>query len=110
MPGKPAPYTIDADGTVSVAAESFAAAVVEKLSASVIPSSFPARVGDRLREVAKNSAYFYRGVIPLSGPNGIIMDWRINPDGTINLELQEMNGCPFWRGTFRPAEVSHADA
>jgi hypothetical protein len=97
----------DAVGLADLA-DRMADRVIDKLNASVIPSSFPARVGEWLREVAKNSVYFYRGVIPLCGPNGIIMDWRINPDGTINLELQEMNGCAFWHGTFRPAEASRA--
>lgn len=59
--------TVDSDGLVTVAAESFADAVVK--------------------------------------------EWRLNPDGTMQLELRHSTGYTFWRGTFRPAEeASHADA
>lgn len=98
------PWTISPDGIVSIAAESFAAAVVEKLGASVIPSSIPAEVGDWIREAVKHGGCVYRYMIPMGGATALFTDWRVNPDGTLNLELQDTNGRPFWRGTFRPAE------
>jgi hypothetical protein len=103
-----APYTISPDGVVSVAAESFAAAVVEKLSASVIPSSIPAAVGEWIRRTAEHNSYVWRFSIPMAGATCMCTDWTLNPDGTINLELQDTNGRRFWRGTFRPAEAVNA--
>jgi hypothetical protein len=104
-----APYSIDVDGTVNVAAESFAAAVVEKLSASVIPSSLPARVGDWIRQTAQYNSLLWTHTIPMN-PAGtaMIMEWRLNPDGTLNLELRDSTGQTFWRGTFQPVEPPDA--
>ena len=78
--------------------------VAERLSASVIPSSFPAEIGDWIRETTEHGGCVYRHMIPMRGPTAMFADYRINPDGTLNMELQDTNGCPFWRGTFRPAE------
>jgi hypothetical protein len=101
-----APYTISPDGVVSVAAESFAAAVVEKLSASVMPSSIPAEIGEWVRQTAEHGSYVWRFSIPMAGATAMCTDWTLNPDGTIQLELQDTCGRRFWRGTFRPAEAS----
>ena len=79
--------------------------IVERLSASVIPSSFPAEIGDWIRDACKHGAMLWRHTIPMSGPTALFAEYRVNPDGTLNLELQDTNGCPFWRGTFRPVEA-----
>ena len=79
--------------------------IVEKLAASVIPSSIPAEIGQLIRDACKHGGSMYRHVIPLAGPMAIFANYRMNPDGTLNFELQDTNGCPFWHGTFRPAEV-----
>jgi hypothetical protein len=76
--------------------------VAEKLGQSVIPSSFPAEIGDWIREASKYGARLYRQTIPMNGPTAIFTEWRVNPDGTLNLQLQDTNGSPFWNGTFRP--------
>lgn len=78
--------------------------IVEKLGQSVIPSSIPAHIGEWLRSVASHGAWCYTYMIPLGGSNAIRADWRVNPDGTLNLELQDTSGQPFWRGTFHPAQ------
>ena len=98
------PWTISPDGIVSVAAESFAAAVVEKLSASVIPSSIPAEVGQWVRATATHGSFWWQFSIPMAGATSMGTRWKLHPDGTIGLELTDTNGQIFWRGTFRPAE------
>jgi hypothetical protein len=86
--------------------EPFAAAVVEQLGASVISSSFPAHIGELLRETAQYGSYQYVHMLP-GGARSLCVQYVINPDGTLNLEFQEPNGTAFWRGTFRP-EASRA--
>jgi hypothetical protein len=104
MPVLETAYEIDPDGTVRIAAESFAAAVVEKLGASVIPSSFPAYVGKQIRQAAAHGGCMWVHTIPMGGAMCLLAEYRLNPDGTLNLEFKDSNGCIFWRGTFRPAE------
>jgi hypothetical protein len=84
--------------------------IVERLGSSVIPSSFPARIGDMLRETAKHGAYRYIYMLPGGGPYALSVEFVINPDGTLNMEFRDPAGTPFWSGTFRPAEgETHAD-
>ena len=85
-------------------AEKIAELVIEKLSASVIPSSFPAYVVDMIRAATENGAYHWLYSIPLIGPACITCGWTFSPDGSVNLELRDLNGQTFWRGTFRPAD------
>lgn len=77
--------------------------VAERLSESVIPSSFPAAVGDWIREACKHGAVLWIHTLPMNGPTAITTEYRMNPDGTLNLEFRDTRGCTFWRGTFRPA-------
>jgi hypothetical protein len=80
--------------------------IMERLGSSVIPSCFPAEVGDWIRNAHKHGACLYRHIIPMGGPTALFADYRVNPDGTLNLEFQDTNGRSFWRGTFRPVEAS----
>jgi hypothetical protein len=101
-------WTVGPGGTVVIDPEPFAAAIVEKLGASVIPSSIPFHIGERIREVCSHGARFQTNTIYLGGPNVILEDWTLNPDGTLRLELRDDRGNTFWRGTFRPAEAVNA--
>jgi hypothetical protein len=104
-------WTVGPGGTVIIDPEPFAAAIVERLSASVIPSSFPARIGEQIRQACGYGGSLYRHIIPLGGPVMLCAEYRMNPDGTLQLEFQDTSGQPFWRGTFRPAgEATDADA
>lgn len=85
--------------------------VVEKLRGSVISSSFPAKVGGWIRQTAEHHTLLWTHTIPMNPPGTCLLtDWRLNPDGTLQLELRDSTGLTFWRGTFRPVEASHADA
>jgi hypothetical protein len=84
--------------------EQLADLIVEKLNQSVIPSAIPAEIGEWIRETCGHSQFYYRHMIPMSGPTCIHAEWKLNPDGTINLQLQDTNARPFWFGTFRPAD------
>jgi hypothetical protein len=81
--------------------------VVKELRGSVISSSFPAEIGGWIRQTAEHHALLWTHTIPMR-PSGtcILTDWRLNPDGTLQLELRDSNGMTFWRGTFRPEETS----
>ena len=83
-----------------------AKALAAELGGSIISSTFPAAIGEWVRQTARQSAVNWRFSIPMSGSTGLLTDWRLNPDGTIILELQDTNAQMFWRGTFRPAEES----
>jgi len=78
--------------------------IITRLSASVIPSSFPAYVGAMIREACKFGQVHGNYVIPLRGPLAIRAMYYFSPDGTFQIELSDINGSPFWRGTFRPEE------
>jgi hypothetical protein len=77
--------------------------VIEALSASVIPSSIPADIGNQIRETTKSGSYYWTHTIPLMAGRCIIAAFQLNPDGTLHLEFRDWTNCPFWRGTFRPA-------
>ncbi len=79
-----------------------AKAMAAELGGSVISSSLPAEVGDWVRQTATHGSFVWRSSIPMSGATAILTDWRLNPDGTIILELQDTCARPFWHGTFRP--------
>ena len=81
--------------------------IVKRLSASVIPSALPAWAGDWIREVAKHGSYVWSYTIPMGAGTCMGVFSRLNPDGSLHMEFHDTNGCPFWRGTFRP-EVSNA--
>lgn len=96
MPDKdPAP-------TGTLLAEDIAVRVIKGLGQSVIPSVIPAYIGDMIRDVTKHDQLKWRHSIPLAGAMCICVDWTLNADGTVNLELQDSYGQSFWRGTFRP--------
>jgi hypothetical protein len=101
-------WTVGEGATVVIDPKPFAEAIVRRLGASVIPSSFPAHIGELLRETARFGSYQYVHMLP-GGAHSLSVQYVINPDGTLNMEFQEPNGSPFWRGTFRP-EASHADS
>jgi hypothetical protein len=107
MAERPAPLH---DADICELADLVGELIVERLTASVIPSSFPAEIGDWIREASEHGARLYRHVIPMTGPTAIFADWRIQPDGCLMLELQDTNGCPFWRGTFRPVDAERPPA
>jgi hypothetical protein len=82
-----------------------AKALAAELGGSVISSSLPAEIGQWVRETAQYNGMVWRFSIPMSGATSLLTDWRLNPDGTIILELQDTTARTFWRGTFRPVEA-----
>lgn len=100
--------TVGPGGTVVIDPGLFAAAVVEHLGASVIPSSFPAHIGELLRETARYGSYRYVHMLP-GGARSLCVEYVINTDGSLIMEFQEPGGQAFWRGVFRP-EASRADS
>lgn len=77
--------------------------IVEKLGQSTISSVLPAHIGDWIRETAKHRQVFWTNSIPMASPGGMVQNWMLNPDGTMMLELRDVNNQIFWYGTFRPA-------
>jgi len=88
-----------------VSAEEIATLVVAKLQDHVIPASLPAGIGEWIAKEAKGGNRFYQHVLPGADGSAIFPKWIMNPDGTLNLELADVNQQIFWRGTFRP--VAH---
>lgn len=78
--------------------------VVEKLGRSVIPSVIPAEIGQLIRDAAGHGGFQWRYSIPLMGPNSLITQWYMQPNGSLRLELLNPNGEMFWRGTFEIAD------
>jgi hypothetical protein len=87
-------------------ADTVAELVTEKLGQSVISSSFPAHIGDMIRDACQSQQIQQVSQLYLRGPYAIATYWILSPDGTVTLEMRDHMGQPFWRGTFRPAEAS----
>jgi hypothetical protein len=66
-------------------------------------SAIPAAIGEGIRKTCGHGQLLYRHMIPMNGPTCIHAEWKLSPDGTMILQLQDTNGCPFWNGVFRPA-------
>lgn len=81
-----------------------ASMITEKLRGSAICSSIPAEIGEWIREATKHGARRYSHTLPMAGPTAMFIEYQYNPDGTLNMEFRDTNGCPFWNGTFRPAD------
>lgn len=79
--------------------------IVERLSASVIPSSFPAMIGDWIRETCKYGSMTLTHVVNMDRGTVLFAQYKFSSDGILNLELRDTNNCPFWSGTFRPADA-----
>jgi hypothetical protein len=88
--------------TGTILAEDIAARVIKGLGQSVIPSVIPARIGEKIREACSHGSALWVQTIPLAGAYCLSISYRLNPDGTINLEFHDWSGQIFWRGTFRP--------
>jgi hypothetical protein len=82
-------------------AASIAERVIEALGVSTVPASWPAEVGDLIRNAAGSGAFIQRSLINL-GPYQLVADWTANPDGTMRLQMFNHVNQPFWLGTFRP--------
>jgi hypothetical protein len=74
---------------------------LEKILATREPLTIPEHAADLVREVARYGSYTYRQNIGSSAFVG--MDWSLNPDGSIDLELLDQCGRRFWRGKFLAA-------
>jgi hypothetical protein len=99
------------DDDIGQLAGAVAGMVIDKLSASVIPSSFPPEIGEWIAGTARYSSLLWTHTIPMNPPGTCMLtDWKLNPDGTMQLELRDSSGFTFWRGTFRPAEAANAHA
>jgi hypothetical protein len=84
-------------------ADRLAAAVVDKLGG--VPAAIPAAIGAELRAHCLHGWRAFRQVIPLSGPSAIFADYRLHPDGRIEIALELDAWGVFWRGTLRPLDV-----
>jgi len=90
-------------GMYEVDPELIAAAVIEKLrSEHWVAGSFPAAVGQWIRDSTGGYARQMSNMIYMDGVNAITERWIVAPTGALSLELLDLNGAPFWRGTFEP--------
>jgi hypothetical protein len=92
------------DPAVTAVADRISAAIIKSLGASVIPSSIPGWAGHQIRETAKHGAFVWVYTVPTMAGTCFQFQVRLNPDGTMDLEMRDTNASPFWRGTFRPAD------
>jgi hypothetical protein len=81
------------------AMEIIASRVVEKLQTNVIPASLPKHIGDFLRESLEYGSVYQAFVVNLP-KSWITVHLRFNPDGSINMDLCDINNARFWTGTF----------
>lgn len=93
----------DSDLAVALG-DTLADRIVGRLGGSVISSSFPAYIGDMIREACKGAQLQQINQLYLFGPECIATFWVLSPDGTLMLEMRDHMGQTFWRGTFRPAD------
>jgi hypothetical protein len=61
-----------------------------------VSTEIPAEVQAVLKEYTYGRPYEYRMPLPM-GAHGILVNFSVLTNGTLKLELLEMNGNPFWR-------------
>lgn len=84
-------------------ADAVAESLAEKLMGPLVPSSIPADVSQAIARAAGYGMHQQKNVIYLAGPESLIADYRLYPDGRLALELATDRGDIFWTGIFRPA-------
>lgn len=67
-----------------------------------IPGSIPREIADWISQQNRQYAVKYSSSIPLNGGEWFTQNWTLAPTGALSLELCDVNGAPFWRGTFEP--------
>lgn len=75
--------------------------VADWLREPMISAGLPEDVGTLLREAAKHGAWHHTMLLPLSMASGLHAHWTVNIDGSLALELTDLNGQRCWQGTFR---------
>ena len=83
--------------------------VVTRLNGSVISSALPANLGEYIRVATGGLRWQVSHWVPLAGQYGLQMEWVIENDGVIRLEMSDPAGWVFWRGVFR-AEKTDANS
>jgi hypothetical protein len=82
--------------------ENISSAIVGKLGNRTIPASIPAHVGAWISEASQYAGpKQWRHAVPI-GP-GLLVMVTPAPDGSITLQLADVNNSIFWAGTLRPA-------
>ena len=79
--------------------------LTDRLAENVIPGTIHQATGKWLAENCGTGIY-YKVVIPLRGPECIVMSTIVAPPGIIQLTLQYSNGEEFWRGTLTPVPAT----
>ena len=80
--------------------DTLATAIAARLRDShVIPAVLPRKVGDWLRGSLAHGQMAWTHMIPLTGPEGIQVQYLLSPNGSIHVELRDTYGDRFWQGT-----------
>jgi len=78
--------------------DALAAKVAEHLRGPFLAASLPRSVGDALRGEGMHGQTYQAHTLNV-GKMWLSMHYTFSPDGTIGLEMKDMNGSCIWRGT-----------
>ena len=78
--------------------DTLAAKVVAGLQTAVIPAALPRDIGTLLRSELGHGSVIQMHTVNV-GQLWIVAQYLLSPDGNIGIELRDVNGAPFWRGT-----------
>lgn len=76
--------------------------IIDSLNLSMISSSIPVYIKRAIQDTASHGSMTWVHQLPLTGPAyGLTVEYRLCPDGSLQMEMRNSDGSPFWRGTFR---------
>jgi hypothetical protein len=78
--------------------QALAEKITDQMRGPFLAASLPRAVGDALRSEGMHGQT-YQAHTMVIGKMWLSMHYMFSPDGTIGLELKDMNGTPVWRGT-----------
>lgn len=86
--------------------DALAGKIAGHLRGPMVSTVLPDEIAALIRDAARHGSRLQIQAIHLgSGPDCLLADWTLIPDGTLLLKLGGPEGLIFWQGQFRPAEV-----
>jgi hypothetical protein len=78
--------------------DALAVKVAAALQQHVMPAVLPRTIGDLLRADLGHGPMYWTHMIPLAGLHVIQVAYTLSPDGSILIELKDINGQRVWQG------------
>lgn len=93
------------DDDIARLAGATAGVLVDKLAGPLVPSSIPASVGQDIAEAASEGQRIQTHPIYLAGSKCLVVEYRLEADGRLMIELRREDHSTFWSGVFWPGRA-----